>query len=119
MARVLVVDDAAFMRMKIQQVLEANGHTMAGEAGDGEEAIQKYSMVKPDVVILDITMPGMNGIEALRRIKEIDPKARVIICSAMGYQDLITQAIQLGAQNFIVKPFEDAHLVQAIKKVLS
>ncbi len=119
MANVLVVDDAAFMRMKIQQVLEAHGHSMAGEAANGIEAVEMYKKVNPDVVILDITMPEMNGIEALKRIKEIDPKARIIICSAMGYQDLIAKAIQYGAQDFVVKPFEEAHLIGSVEKVMS
>lgn len=118
MASVLIVDDATFMRMKIRQVMEANEFTVAGEAGDGEEAIRLYTIVKPDVVILDITMPGMNGIETLKHIKEIDPAAKILICSAMGYQELIAQAIQNGAQNFVVKPFQDEHLVAAVNKVL-
>ena len=119
MAGVLIVDDAAFMRLTIKQMLEAHGHTMVGEAADGLEAVKKYTELKPDVVMLDITMPEMNGIEALRQIKEINPNAKIIICSAMGQQAMVAQAIQDGAKDFIVKPFEEARLIAALERVLS
>ena len=119
MAGVLIVDDAAFMRLTIKQMLEAHGHTMVGEAADGLEAVKKYTELKPDVVMLDITMPEMNGIEALRQIKEINPSAKIIICSAMGQQAMVAQAIQYGAKDFIVKPFEEARLIAALERVLS
>lgn len=119
MANVLIVDDAAFMRLTIKQILESHGHSVAGEAGNGIDAIKKYKEVKPDVVILDITMPDMDGIEALKRIKELDANAKVIICSAVGQQKMLAQAIQYGASNFIVKPFEKEILVAALEKVLS
>ncbi len=119
MAKVLVVDDASFMRVTIKNILEANGHEMIGEAGDGAEAIEKYESLKPELVILDITMPEMNGIEALKKIKEKDPDAKVIICSAMGYQQMLAQAIECGAEEFIVKPFEASQLVAAIEKVMA
>ena len=115
MARVLVVDDAMFMRMTIKKMLEANGHSVAGEAGNGVEAVKKYMEIKPDVVLLDITMPEMNGVDALKRIKEADAKARVIICSAMGQQAMVAQAIQNGAKDFVVKPFEESRLVAAVQ----
>lgn len=118
MARVLIVDDAAFMRMTIRKMLEANGYAVAGEAENGVEAVQKYMELQPDAVMLDITMPEMNGVEALKRIKEHDPKARVIICSAMGQQAMVAQAIQYGAKDFIVKPFEADRLIAAVKRVL-
>lgn len=118
MANVLIVDDAAFMRMSIKQMLEANGHSMAGEAGDGNEAIVKYKELNPDAVILDITMPNMNGIDALRYIKEYDPKAKVVICSAMGQQAMLAEAIQYGAKDFVVKPFEAKRLIAALDKVM-
>ena len=86
MAKVMVVDDAVFMRMTIKKMLEAHGHSVIGEAGNGVEAVKKYVEIKPEVVLLDITMPEMNGVEALKRIKEVDAKAKVIICSAMGQQ---------------------------------
>lgn len=118
MASVLIVDDAAFMQMTIQRMLEANGHSVAGLAANGIEAIEKYAELRPDVVILDITMPEMNGIEALRRIKILNSDARIIICSAIGQQDKIAEAIELGAEEFIVKPFESEHLMGAIEKVM-
>lgn len=119
MAGILIVDDAAFMRLTIKQMLEAHGHSMVGEAADGLEAVKKYTELKPDVVMLDITMPEMNGIEALRQIKEINPNAKIIICSAMGQQAMVAQAIQYGAKDFIVKPFEEGRLIAALERVLS
>ena len=119
MASVLIVDDAAFMRLTLKKMIEAHGHSVAGEAANGIEAVRKFIEVKPDVVLLDITMPEMNGIEALKRIKEADPKAKIIICSAMGQQTMLAQAIQYGAKDFIVKPFEEARLVAAIQNVLN
>ena len=118
MARVLIVDDASFMRMTIRRMLEPEGYEIAGEAGNGVEAVQKYIELQPDVVLLDITMPEMNGVDALKRMKEYDPKARVVICSAMGQQAMVAQAIQSGAKDFIVKPFETDRLIAAIKRVL-
>ncbi|MBO5372746.1 MAG: response regulator [Lachnospiraceae bacterium] len=118
MASVLVVDDAAFMRLTIRQMLEAHGHTVAGEAGTGVEAVRKYAELKPEVVLLDITMPDMNGIEALKQIKEKEPKAKVVICSAMGQQAVLAQAIEYGAKDFVVKPFEASRLMAAIDRVL-
>ncbi|MDE5697423.1 MAG: response regulator [Lachnospiraceae bacterium] len=118
MARVLLVDDAAFMRMTIKKMIEAEGYTVVGEAGNGAEAVQKYMEIQPDVVMLDITMPEMNGVDALRSIKEFDPKAKVIMCSAMGQQAMVAQAIQNGAKDFIVKPFEKDRIIAALKRVL-
>ena len=118
MARILVVDDAAFMRMTIQQILESNNHTMVAEAENGVQAIEKFMETKPDVVILDISMPEMNGIETLKRLKILEPEAKIIICSAIGYQDLLAQAIECGAAEFILKPFEKEQLVKAIEKVM-
>lgn len=119
MASVLIVDDAAFMRMSIKRMLEANGHTMAGEASNGIEAVQMYLDVKPDIVILDITMPEMNGVEALKRIKVLDPDAKIIICTAIGQQAMLAQAVEYGATDFIVKPFEVDRLMSAIDKVMN
>lgn len=118
MANVLVVDDAAFMRMTIKKMLESEGHKVVGEAGNGVEAAQKYTELQPDVVTLDITMPEMNGVDALKRIKEYDPKAKVIMCSAMGQQVMVAQAIQSGAKDFIVKPFQQDRVVAAINRVM-
>ena len=119
MARVLIVDDASFMRMTIRQMLEKDGHETVGEAGDGIEAVRKFIEVKPDVVLLDITMPEMNGVEALKRIKELEPTAKVIICSAMGQQAIVAQAIQAGSKDFIVKPFEAERLIAAVNRVMN
>lgn len=118
MANVMIVDDAAFMRMTIRQMLEEEGYSVAGEAANGIEAVEKYLALKPDVVILDITMPDMNGIEALKRIKVLDPDARIVICSAMGQQKMVAEAIQYGAKQFIVKPFKKEALMGAVEKIL-
>lgn len=117
MARVMVVDDAVFMRMTIRKMIELEGYEVVGEAGNGVEAVQKYMEAQPDVVMLEITMPEMNGIDALKRIKEFDPKAKVIMCSAMGQQAMVAQAIQSGAKDFIVKPFEKDRVLAALKRV--
>lgn len=118
MARVLLVDDAAFMRMTIRKMIEAEGYTVAGEAGNGVEAVQKYMELQPDAVLLDITMPEMNGVDALKRIKEFDSKAKVIICSAMGQQAMVAEAIQSGAKDFVVKPFQKDRIIAALQRVL-
>ena len=119
MAKVLIVDDAAFMRMTIRQMLEKGGHETVGEAGNGIEAVKKFIELKPDVVLLDITMPEMNGGEAFKRIKQLEPDARVVICSAMGQQAMVAQAIQYGAKDFIVKPFEEDRLIASVNKIMS
>lgn len=118
MANVLVVDDAAFMRLTIKQILEKNGHTMIAEAANGKEAIIKYNECQPDVTILDITMPEMSGLDALAYIKKMDPDAKIVICSALGQQEQLAKAIQLGAKDFIVKPFEPDRMIAALNKVL-
>ena len=118
MAKVLIVDDAAFMRMTIRQMLEKGGHETIGEAENGVEAVKKFIELKPEVVLLDITMPEMNGVDALKNIKQINPAARVIICSAMGQQAMVAQAIQYGAKDFVVKPFEEKRLIAALENVL-
>ena len=117
MAAILIVDDTLFMRASIRQMVEANGHSVAGEASNGVEAIEKYAAVKPDVILMDITMPDMDGLEALRRIKQIDPAAKVIMCTAMGQQAMVAKAVELGAQQFIVKPFQAERLMAAIENV--
>ena len=119
MASVLIVDDAAFMRLTIRQMLEAHGHSVAGEAANGIEAIRKFKEVKPDVVLLDITMPEMDGLETLKRLKEVNSRAKIIICTALGHQEKVAQAIEYGASDFIVKPFEVSRLMAALDKVLS
>ncbi|MDN5330935.1 MAG: two-component system, chemotaxis family, chemotaxis protein CheY [Tepidanaerobacteraceae bacterium] len=119
MAGILIVDDAAFMRMMIKDILTKNGFEVAGEAENGAVAVEKYRALKPSLVIMDITMPEMDGIEAVRKIKEIDPNAKIIMCSAMGQQAMVIDAIQAGARDFIVKPFQPDRVVEAVKKALS
>ena len=103
---ILIVDDAAFMRMMIKDILTKNGYNIAAEAENGKIAVDKYNEVKPDLVLMDITMPEMDGIQALKGIKGNDPNANVILCSAMGQQAMVIEAIQSGAKDFIVKPFQ-------------
>ena len=116
--KVLIVDDAAFMRMMIKEILSKNGYTVVGEASDGVQAVEKYKELGPDLVTMDITMPEMDGIAALKEIKKLDPNARVIMCSAMGQQAMVIDAIQAGAKDFIVKPFQADRVLEAIKKTL-
>ncbi|GHV09239.1 response regulator [Clostridia bacterium] len=116
--RILVVDDAAFMRMMIKEVLSKNGFDVCGEAENGAVALTKYKELTPDLVIMDITMPEVNGIDALKNIKAFNPQSKVIMCSAMGQQAMVIEAIQSGAKDFIVKPFQADRVVEAVKKVL-
>ncbi len=115
---VLICDDAAFMRMMIKDILTKNGYTVAGEAENGAKAVEKYNETKPDLVLMDITMPEMDGIQALKKIREGDPNATVIMCSAMGQQAMVIEAIQSGAKDFIVKPFQADRVLEAVKKVV-
>ena len=115
---ILICDDAAFMRMMIKDILSKNGYNVAGEAEYGAKAVEKYAEVKPDHVLMDITMPEMDGIEALKKIKAADPGALVIMCSAMGQQAMVIEAIQAGAKDFIVKPFQAERVLEAVKKVV-
>lgn len=115
---VLIVDDAAFMRMMIKDILTKNGYNIAAEAENGKIAVDKYNEVKPDLVLMDITMPEMDGIQALKAIKGNDPNAAVIMCSAMGQQAMVIEAIQSGAKDFIVKPFQAERVLEAVKKVI-
>lgn len=116
--RILVVDDAAFMRMMIKDILSKNGFEVVGEANDGAQAIEKYKELTPDLVTMDITMPEMDGISALKEIKKIDGNAKIIMCSAMGQQAMVIDAIQAGAKDFIVKPFQADRVIEAIKKTI-
>ena len=117
--RVLIVDDLAFIKLIIRDILEKRGLEVAGEASNGIEAVEMYIKLKPDVVLMDITMPRMDGIQSLSKIMSIDPNAKVIMCSALGQQKLIIQAIKLGAKDFIVKPFKAERIIGAIKKTLN
>lgn len=115
---ILICDDAAFMRMMIKDILTKNGYNVAGEAENGAKALEKYNEVKPDLVLMDITMPEVDGIQALKNIKAADPNAKVIMCSAMGQQAMVIESIQAGAKDFIVKPFQPDRVLEAVKKVV-
>ena len=115
---ILLVDDAAFMRMMIKDILSKNGFEILGEAENGAKAVEKYKELTPDLVIMDITMPEVDGIQAVKAIKEINPDAKIIMCSAMGQQGMVIEAIQAGAKDFIVKPFQADRVIEAVKKVL-
>lgn len=115
---ILICDDAAFMRMMIKDILTKNGYNVVGEAENGVKAVEKYNELNPDLVLMDITMPEMDGIQALKKIKEGDASAVVIMCSAMGQQAMVIESIQAGARDFIVKPFQADRVLEAVKKVV-
>ena len=115
---ILICDDAAFMRMMIKDILTKNGYNVVGEAENGMKAVEKYNELKPDLTLMDITMPEMDGIQALKKIKEGDSGAMVIMCSAMGQQAMVIESIQAGAKDFIVKPFQQDRVLEAVKKVV-
>lgn len=115
---ILICDDAAFMRMMIEDILTKNGYTIVGEAENGQKAVEKYNETKPDLVMMDITMPEMDGIQALKKIKATDPNAAIIMCSAMGQQAMVIESIQSGAKDFIVKPFQPDRVLEAVKKAI-
>ncbi|WP_338587629.1 response regulator [Clostridium baratii] len=118
MINILIVDDAAFMRMMIKDILEKNGFNVIGEVSNGLEAVELYKKEKPDIVTMDITMPKVDGIEAVKLIKEYDNEAKIIMCSAMGQQAMVMDAIRAGAKDFIVKPFQADRVIEAINKVV-
>jgi len=117
MKKVLIVDDAAFMRAAIKTILERNGFEVVGEAENGAIGVRKYQELRPDIVTMDITMPEMTGLEALKHIRSFDPDAKVIMITAMGQEHLVKEAILSGAKSFIVKPFKEEHVVQTLKKL--
>jgi two-component system, chemotaxis family, chemotaxis protein CheY len=117
--KVLVVDDAAFMRMMIKDILRKGGYEVIGEAEDGSKAVEKFKELRPDLVTMDITMPDMDGISAVKEIRKIDPSAMIIMCSAMGQQAMVIDAIQAGAKDFVVKPFQPERVLEAVRKVLT
>lgn len=118
MAKILVVDDAAFMRMMVKDTLSKNGYTDLEEAADGVQAVAKYEEVKPDLVIMDITMPNMDGLEALKAIRGKHPDAAVVMCSAMGQEAMVIEAIKSGAKDFIVKPFKPDRILKTVSTIL-
>ena len=114
----MIVDDAAFMRMVIKDILVKNGHEVVAEAVDGADAIEKYPKVKPELVFLDIVMPNVEGIDVLKEIMKMEPEAKVVMCSSIGQQSVVTEAIKLGARDFIVKPFDAKKVLEVINKVI-
>ncbi|WP_106497534.1 response regulator [Lentibacillus sp. Marseille-P4043] len=118
MAKILVVDDAKFMRATLSTILKKENHEIVGEAQDGKEAIEQYKQTKPDLVTMDITMPVMNGIDAIKEIKKYDDQAKIVVCSAMGQQKVVVGAIEIGAKDFIVKPFDENRVLDTVNRVL-
>ncbi len=116
MAKIMICDDAAFMRMSLKKIVEEGGHRVITEASTGIEAVENYKKFKPEIVLMDITMPELDGIQATKQIHEFDPLARIIMVSAMGHQDKVFDAIRSGAQDFIVKPFQHERILACIKK---
>ena len=114
----MIVDDAAFMRMMLKDILTKNGFTVLGEAENGAVAVDKYMEIKPNLTIMDITMPEMDGLQAVKEIRKRDPQARIVMCSAMGQQAMVIEAIQSGAKDFVVKPFQAERVVEAVTKAL-
>jgi two-component system, chemotaxis family, chemotaxis protein CheY len=119
MARVLVVDDAAFMRKLLSDALVSGGHEVVGEAGNGAEAVVRYQELRPELTTLDITMPEKDGLAALAEIMAIDPAAKVVMCSALGQENKVLEAVKLGAKDFVVKPFQPARVLEAVSKALN
>ncbi len=118
MARVLVVDDAAFMRKMVSDALAKGGHEVIGQAGNGVEAIAQFRELRPDLMTLDITMPEKDGLETLKDVMELDPGAKVIMCSALGQESKVLESIKLGAKDFVVKPFQPDRVIDAVAKAL-
>ena len=115
---VLIADDLKFIKLVLRELVEKAGFRVVREASNGQEAVELYKDKRPDVVLMDITMPKMDGLTALKQILRLDPQAKIIMCSALGQQSLIVQALQLGAKDFIVKPFREERVIAAIKKIL-
>jgi two-component system, chemotaxis family, chemotaxis protein CheY len=116
-SRILIVDDASFMRMMLRNILSSHGYQIVGEAENGLKAIEAFEKLKPDIVLVDLIMPEMGGIEAVKRIVQINPKAKIVICSAMGQQALVVEAMQAGARDFIIKPFQPTSVIEAVQKL--
>lgn len=119
MANILVADDARFMRMMIKKILEGDGHKIIGEASNGEEAISLYAKLRPDLMTMDIVMPNPNGIESVRKIREFDPHAKIIMITALGQEAMVLEALKSGAADFIIKPFKPGKVIEAVDKVLA
>ena len=115
---VLICDDAIFMRTMVSDILTQAGYEVVGEAETGVQAVEKYKELRPDLVTMDIVMPDMGGIDAVREITQLDPNARILMCSAMGQQALVVEAIKAGARDFVVKPFQPSRVLEAVQRVL-
>ena len=115
---VLICDDAIFMRTMVGDILQQAGFEIVGEAETGVQAVEKYRQLRPDLVTMDIVMPDMGGIDAVREITKFDPQAKVLMCCAMGQQALVVEAIQAGAKDFVVKPFQPSRVLEAVQRVL-
>ena len=118
MGKILIVDDTLFMRTLLKNILFSGGHAIVGEAGDGEDGVAKYKELKPDLVTMDIVMPKLNGIEALKAIKEFDPAAKIVMCTAVGQEQMVKLAIKSGAKGYIIKPFQAPKVLEEVKNVL-
>ena len=118
MARIMVADDASFMRQMIREIVEGEGYEVVGEAADGDEAVETYKQVQPELVMMDIVMPRRSGIDSVKAILKLDPKARVVMCSALGQETLVAEAMDAGASDFIVKPFKPESVLATLKKVI-
>lgn len=119
MAKFMIVDDAAFMRSFLSNIILESGHEVIAEASNGQEAVQMFKRVRPDIITMDITMPDMDGISAIKHILNLDPKAKIIMCSAMGQQKMVLDAIAAGAKDFIIKPFQKDRVMESITNILS
>ena len=117
MKKVLIVDDAVFMRIALKTMLEKNGFQVVGEAENGSVAVRKYKELKPDIVTMDITMPEMDGVQALKEIRSLDPNSKVVMISALGQESYVREAVMLGAKGFVVKPYKEDYVVQTLNKL--
>ncbi len=119
MARILICDDARFMRLMLSRIISKMGHEVVGEASNGEEAVKLYQTLRPDIITLDVVMPKMDGLNALRRILALDPEAKVLMVTAIGNQTMVLNAMRLGAREYVVKPFRIGEVVRAVNKLLT
>jgi two-component system, chemotaxis family, chemotaxis protein CheY len=117
-ARILICDDSSFMRLMLRKILTASGHEVVGEAGNGKQAVEMYKKLRPDVTTMDITMPEVDGLSALKLIRAENSQAKVVMVSAIGQKEIMTEAIRSGASDFLVKPFEEEQVVMVVKKIL-
>lgn len=114
--RILITDDALFMRVTLRNILTKSGYEIAGEASNGRESVELYEQVRPDLVTMDITMPEMDGISAVREIRQIDPQAKIIMCTAMGQKNMVMEAVAAGAKDFVVKPFQPEKVLESVQR---